>query len=226
MTTSKTLIRLSSTASLLFLFGVAGAGCRTVEKINGIEYPVEDGPREDKTEASILAALEEEPDNLRAWFALGEHYEKALRNDESYSAFGNFQVRLNTVEEKQKLELQRRSTAGYDALARVATKLSSVETARLSSLEVLRRQPKSLKLAKHNPHFQTAHARLAQIYFQTDDDEKAHLHAMVHKELGGNRTDGILIALKEREARKERRNVVRPSHEAGQGESQPAGSRK
>ncbi|MBL4845387.1 MAG: hypothetical protein JKY65_07675 [Planctomycetes bacterium] len=225
--THPTLIRLASAASVVLLLGALGAGCETVEKINGIEYPVEDGPKDDATEVAILAALDEDPENLNAWFALGEHYEKGLRFQDSYSAYGNFQVRLDAQEKKGGLELEQRATVGLDALGRVAIRLGSVGAAYGNSVELLKRQPKSLKAAKHNPHFRIAHLRLAQIHFQREEDEKAHLHAMIHKELGGTRSDGILIGLQEREEKKSRgKNVVRPSHEAGQGESQPAGSRK
>jgi hypothetical protein len=232
MTSSSPLTRLACAAATLLLGGAVGAGCQTVEKVNGLEYAVEDGPREDEDENSILAALEEDPDNLRAWFALGGHYEKGLRFKESYSAYGNFQQRLGTKENEEGLDYSKRSTVGYDALGRIATKLGSVEAARLNSVELLKRQPKSLKVAKQNPHFRVGHLRLAQIYFQREEDEKAHLHAMIHRELGGTHADGILIGLQEREERKARgkKNALRGGHErgheAGQGESKPAGSRK
>ena len=224
-TTPNTLIRGACAATLL-LTGALFGGCTTVEKINGVEYPVEDGPREDETETALLEAIEENDDNLQAWYALGDHYEKGLRDQEAYNAFRNFQVRLDVAEGKRKVEYPQRATLGLDAMARLALKLRSADAAKASSVEVLKRQPKSLKLAKNNPHFRLAHLRLAQIYYAREENEQAHLHAMIHKELGGKDSDGILIGLDER-SRRRGKSVVQPSHEQGQGEkSKPAGSRK
>jgi len=226
MTTTSTLIRVGACAAGLLLTGALFGGCTTVEKINGVEYPVEDGPREDETEVALLEAIEENDDNLQAWYALGEHYEKGLRNEEAYNVFRNFQVRLDAAEAKRKVPYPQRATLGLDAMARLAIKLRSANAAKASCIELLKRQPKSLKLAKHNPHFRIAHLRLAQIYFAREENEQAHLHAMIHKELGGNESDGILIGLDER-ARQKDKGVVQPSHEQGQDEkSKPAGSRK
>jgi tetratricopeptide (TPR) repeat protein len=227
-TTPSFLTRACLCGAGLLLSGTLFGGCTTVEKINGVEYPVEDSPREDETEKALIEALEENDENLPAWFALGEHYEKGLRYDASYNAFRNFQLRLSTAEEKQKVPLVQQATLGLDAMARLALKLGSTDPARLCCVELLRRQPKSLKTAKHNPHFRIAHLRLAKIYFAREEDEQAHLHAMIHKELGGTQSDGILIGLDERARQKKKgaKSVVQPSHEQGQGESQPAGSRK
>lgn len=226
MTTIPTLLRAGACAATLLLTGALLGGCTTVEKVNGVEYPVEDGPREDETEKALVEMLEENEDNLQAWYALGEHYEKGLRYNAAYQAYSNFQVRLTKREEKDKLTWPQRATLGYDSLARVALKLGSADTALLSSTEVLKRQPKSIKIAKHNPHFRIAHLRLARIYFAKEENEKAHLHAMIHKELGGQDSDGILIGLDERARQKKTKSVVQPSHEQGQGQSKPAGSRK
>lgn len=226
MTIPSRLLQLSACAASLLLSGLLCGGCTTVEKINGVEYPVEDGPREDKKETAILEALEEDENNLAAWLALGAHYEEGLRYEDAYSSYRNFQGRLDVVEKNQKVKLQQRATLGYDALARLALLVGSPGPARLCCIELLKRQPKSLKAAKHNPHFRIAHLRLAQIYFEREENEKAHMHAMIHKELGGKGSDGILIGLDERARQKGTKSVVQPSHEQGQGESKPAGSKK
>lgn len=228
-TTPHLLLRAGACAATLLLGGVLLGGCTTVEKINGVEYPVEDGPREDETETALLEAIEEDDQNLAAWFALGEHYEKGLRYDDSYNAFREFQLRLTIAEKERGVPLPQQATLGLDAMARLALKLRTTEPAKLCSIELLKRQPKSLKLAKHNPHFRIAHLRLAQIYYAREENKKAHLHAMIHKELGGTQSDGILIGLDERARQKKAgtKSVVQPSHEQGQGEeAQPAGSRK
>jgi len=225
-TTPSTLTRAGACAATLLLTGALFGGCTTVEKINGVEYPVEDSPREDETEVALLEAIEDNDDNLQAWYALGEHYEKGLRNEQSYNAFLNFQFRLDAAEKKQKIELPQRATLGLNSLARVAIKLRSPDLEAIC-IEQLKRQPKSLKLAKHNPHFRLAHLRLARIYFAREENEQAHLHAMIHKELGGKDSDGILIGLDERSRQREKKGVVQPSHEQGQAEkSKPAGRRK
>ena len=127
-------------------------------------------------------------------------------------------------------ELRERETLGLDALGRLALRLGFGEAAEAHFVELLQRQPASLAQAKRNPHFQIAHLRLAEIYLAREKYEKAHLHAMIHRELGGTQADTVLIRVaehREREAKRAREQVVQPSLAPTQeGQPQPAGSRK
>ena len=79
------------------------------------------------------------------------------------------------------------------------------------------------------PHFQIAHLRLAEIYYAREKYEKAHLHAMIHRELGGNQADSILIGVekhREDEAKRSRSTVVKPSSAPQEDQVVPAGERK
>ena len=228
-------LRLPPLASLTLCALAAGAawsaqGCQTVERIDGVEYPVSDEPKENEREQALLAAVEEDEKNLPAWFALGEHYERYLRYRESYMAFARFQKGLAWEEDRIRRPLRERETLGLDALARLALRLGSTDAAEAHLVDLLKRQPVAFAQAKRNPHFPIAHLRLAEIYFAREKYEQAHLHAMIHRELGGNQADTVLIGVenhRQREAKRAREQVVQPSLAPTQeGQAQPAGSRK
>jgi tetratricopeptide (TPR) repeat protein len=188
--------RISSILLVCLLFPFVG--CETVEVIGGKEYPVSEEPEPDRQEESLLEALEENPDDVRAWYALAKHYETGLRLSESYAAYERFQAQVDRLEKAQDLKGAQRSTLGHWHMSKLSLRLGDVNRAANHCLQVLDRQPEKLAQAKANPHFQDTHFILAQLFFREGDDKKAHLHVMIHKELGGTRGDGILIGLTER----------------------------
>lgn len=203
---------------------VAG-GCTTTERINGKEYEVRDPDEEqvDRREEALKEKLEEEPENLQAWFMLGRHYEDDLRYRSAYLCYAEFQRLANRAEEDQNVDMPRRATVGLWHLSRVALRLGRGDAARKHMLELLDRQPKSIDKARLNPHFRETHLSLAQIYYREGKNERAHLHVMIHKELGGAEGDAILIGIEKRKAA-EPAKASQPRGAAK--ESQPAGAGK
>ncbi|HBP22770.1 MAG TPA: hypothetical protein DEA08_33945 [Planctomycetes bacterium] len=201
-------------------------GCTTTEKINGKEYAVADPdePKVDRREEALKEKLEEEPENVQGWFLLARHYQEDLRFRSAYVCYLEFQRLVNKAEEDQNVPMARRATVGLWHLSRIALQLGNGNAARKHMIELLDRQPKSIEQARLNPHFRDTHLSLGQIYYREGKNDRAYLHIMIHKELGGAEGDAILIGIEKRKAAEpakasQPRDAEKDSQPAGAGKS-------
>ena len=130
-------------AAILFV-GMAAAGCVVEERIKGTGERIyhsdyEDG-YEDKQEAAFLEETEDNPDDSRAWWALGDYYERTYRYLPARTAYLRMQECIEADEER----LGRKFTGGLYLLGRIHSRLKMWEDAVAYLERVLAEQPERI----------------------------------------------------------------------------------
>src|SRR5690606_30025974 len=142
------------------------AGCITEERIPGkpehrvySEYEEED--YQDKTEEALVERVEDEPDSSRAWWALGDYYERKKRYPDALRAYEEMQLRIQQEEQKS----GKRYTGGLYLIGKMHYFLRDYPSAVRYMEAVLQLQPADVAQAALRKDFKEAHLLLGQIYY-------------------------------------------------------------
>lgn len=171
------------------LVGATAAGCQTYEReVPGGSrkdtlVPVDTGPsRHEQREQALIELTEEHPDSPKAWYMLGEFYEKSRKLTQALSAFLRMQALIEDIER----QTGRVFTGGHWELARVYYQLKEYAPAVEHLKAILSVQPGDPEKAALQPNYREAHRLLGTIYFEHRQWDLAQAHLGAYKDLGGN----------------------------------------
>ncbi len=176
------------------------AGCITEERIPGrpehrVYSEYEEEGYQDKTEEALLEVVEEHPDSSRAWWALGDYYERKKRYVEALRAYEEMQLRIAQDEQKT----GKRYTGGLYLIGKMHYLLRDFPASVRYMEAVLQLQPDDIAQAALRKDFKEAHLLLGQIYYIHGQFEIAERHLLTFKELdpASHRADTMLIGIED-----------------------------
>ncbi|MEZ6188392.1 MAG: tetratricopeptide repeat protein [Planctomycetota bacterium] len=151
-------------------------------------------------EEKLLEAVEDDEEDAKLWFLLGDLYENQARYEEAALAY----ERMKTLIEEQ--NPNQSFTAGNYHLGRVFALMKDNQRAVGFLGKVLETQPEDPGKASLNKHYRESHYLLAVIYHNTKQFEAALKHAQAFREIGGDglRADALIMNI--RHAREKRRS--------------------
>lgn len=162
------------------------AGCETTERQLPMgERSVRASEPEDRIsrEDRLVAKVEEDPEDARAWWELGEYYETTRMWPDAINAYS--QLKGLSEQKGREMNPPRQFTAGDYHLGRVYAKARMFPQAVHHLGKVLELQPQDPSVASLNHHFREAHYLLGAIYFENRQWDLAKQQFITFEQLGG-----------------------------------------
>lgn len=171
---------------------------RSTRHLRSVAY---DPDYESYTESDLREATEERPEDPKAWWQLGDFYERAGRYHEALAAY----QRLQELVEGIAAERGRHYVGGLYLVAKAQTLCGDYAQAVVNLARALEHEPSELSYAALNPTFRESHYLLGTIYYAHEEWALAEQHLRNYVRLSGDdaRVAGMLARI-ERELHPER----------------------
>ena len=177
-------------------------GCVVVEErrmpATGDAWSAAEEEKSLSDEDKLLEAIDDDDENPKLWFLLGDLYESQGRYQDAVLAFQRMKELINTQHPARKF------TAGDYHLGRVFALMKDYQRAVAYLGNVLSSQPKDPGEASLNKHYRESHYLLAVIYYNTKQYDDALEHAKAFKETGGEELRGDSLIMSVRHAKENR----------------------
>lgn len=185
----------------LILFVALLGGCVVVEErsvpATGDGWS-DDADQSLTTEEKLAEAIEDDEENAKLWFLLGDLCEGQGRYREAALAYARMKDLINEQHPEQIF------TAGDYHLGRVFALMKNYPQAVAFLGAVLKTQPDDEGAASLNKHYRESHYLLAVIYYNTKQFDDALQHAQAFKRIGGEELRGDSLIMSVRHAKNER----------------------
>lgn len=156
----------------------------------------EDSRHGQRSELELQAAANKSPNDARAWWELGEHYERSRRYAHALKAYERMQRCIVREGKKE----GRAYTGGLYLIGRMHVHLGQYREGVEYLRRVLALKPKSAKRAARFPSFRESHFLLGVVYYQHKEWRLAEEHLLAYERLLGNtfRSQGMLSRIEAR----------------------------
>lgn len=134
-----------------------------------------------RSEPELRAAVAERPKDPRAWYRLGEFYERERRFREALTAYQALEPLIGKEAKKQ----GRSYVGGLYLIGKMHAVLGEWPESIEALRKVLREKPSEIGLALQTPTFREAHYLLGAIYFRFQEWNLAEDHLRSCEALGG-----------------------------------------
>lgn len=176
---------LGFTRGLALAAAVALVGCETQERVvpgssTTVRHAWDEGERETREDV-LRQRTEDEPEDPKAWFALGSYYEDGQQFSSAIICYEQFYGLLKQEQARTGVFF----TAGAYHLGRAHARARNYREAVHYLREVLAQQPKDTMEASLNSHFREAHYLLGAVYYENRQWKPARDHFISFRELGG-----------------------------------------
>lgn len=156
---------------------------------------------ESYTESDLREATEKRPEDPKAWWQLGDFYERAGRYPEALFAYQRLQELIESITTQR----GRHYVGGLYLVAKTQTLCGDYAQAVANLARVLEHEPDQVSAAALNPVFRESHYLLGTVYYAHQEWDLAEQHLQDYVRLSGDdaRVAGMLARI-ERELHPER----------------------